>query len=58
MTWESEALAVLELLKILVLDPHTKIFMALLVVAAWIDVKTNRIPNLSLRAAHTRALPR
>ena len=48
----------LELFKILVLDPRTGILMALLVVAAWIDVKTNRIPNLSLRAANTRALPR
>ena len=45
-TWESEALAVLELLKMLVLDPRTGVLMALLVAAAWIDIKTNRIPNL------------
>jgi prepilin peptidase CpaA len=46
MNWESEALALLELLKMLVLEPRTAVLMALLTAAAWIDLSTHRIPNL------------
>ena len=46
MNGESEALAVLELLQMLTLEPRTGVLMALLIAAAWIDLKTNRVPNL------------
>ena len=41
----SEFKAVLDLLAMLVLDPRTGVLIAALVVAAWSDVKTGRIPN-------------
>jgi prepilin peptidase CpaA len=46
MNTESEALAVLELLKMLAIEPRTGVLMTLLIAAAWIDLRTNRIPNL------------
>jgi len=45
MTWQSEALAVLELLKLLLLEPRSGVLIALLIAGAWIDARTNRIPN-------------
>ena len=41
----SEMTAILELLQMLVLSPRTGVLMALLLVAAVIDIKTGRIPN-------------
>ena len=41
----SEMTAMLELLQMLVLSPRTGVLMALLLVAAVIDIKTGRIPN-------------
>ena len=41
----SEMTAMLELLQMLVLSPRTGVLMALLVIAAVIDMKTGRIPN-------------
>lgn len=40
-----EFIAALDLLKMLVLEPRTSVLIALLIVAALIDVKSNRIPN-------------
>jgi prepilin peptidase CpaA len=40
-----EFIAVIELLKTLFLDPRTGVLIALLVVAAGIDARSNRIPN-------------
>jgi prepilin peptidase CpaA len=40
-----EFIAVIELLKMLFLDPRTGVLIALLVVAAGIDASSNRIPN-------------
>jgi prepilin peptidase CpaA len=42
----SELRAVLDLLSMLFLDPHTLVLMGLLVVAAWSDCKSHRIPNV------------
>ena len=41
----SEMTSMLELLQMLVLSPRTGVLMALLVIAAVIDIKTGRIPN-------------
>lgn len=41
----SEFIAMLDLLEMLVLSPRTGVLMALLLIAAVIDVKTGRIPN-------------
>jgi prepilin peptidase CpaA len=41
----SEMTAMLELLQMLVLSPRTGVLMALLMIAAVIDVRTSRIPN-------------
>ena len=41
----SELQAVLELLVMLVLEPHIVVLVGLLLVAAWCDCKTHRIPN-------------
>ena len=57
MTWQSEALAVLELLKMLLLEPRTGFLMALLVAAAWIDARTNRIPNALVLIGIVFAIP-
>jgi len=45
MTSQSETWAALDLLKMLVLDPRYAALIAILVAAAWIDVKSHRIPN-------------
>ena len=42
----SELRAVLDLLSMLFLDPHTFVLMGLLVAAAWSDCKSHRIPNV------------
>lgn len=42
----SEFKAFLELLAMLILDPRTGVLIGLLLVAAWSDYKTGRIPNL------------
>ncbi len=58
MASESEALAVLELLKILVLDPRTGILMALLVVAAWIDCQNqSHSQSVLARSQHSGPAP-
>lgn len=41
----TEVLAALELLKMLLLDPKTGVLITLLAIAAWIDLRTRRIPN-------------
>ncbi len=41
----SELHAIIDLLAMLVLDPRTGLLMAALVLAAWYDVRTSRIPN-------------
>jgi prepilin peptidase CpaA len=46
MNMNSEFHAALELLSILVLDPHKSVLIGLLLIAAWSDCKTQRIPNL------------
>ena len=57
MTWQSEELAVVELLKMLLLEPRSGFLMALLVAAAWIDTRTNRIPNALVLIGIVFAIP-
>jgi prepilin peptidase CpaA len=42
----SELWAVIDLLSVLFLDPHTVVLVGLLVAAAWSDCKSHRIPNV------------
>ena len=57
MTWQSEALAVLELLKMLLLEPRSGLLMVLLIAAAWIDIRSNRIPNVLVLIGIVFAIP-
>ena len=47
----SEFQAIVELMSMLVLDPHTGLLMALLALAAWSDWSTRRIPNFLVLVA-------
>lgn len=45
MTWQSEAVAALDLLRMLVVDPRYAVLISILLGAACVDVKSHRIPN-------------
>ena len=57
MSWHTEALAVLELLQALVVEPRTALLIGLLIGAACIDAKTHRIPNVLVMIGIAFAIP-
>jgi len=57
MSWQTEAFAVLELLQGLIVEPRTAVLMTLLIIAACIDVKTHRIPNVLVMIGIAFAIP-